>query len=238
MNNPVVSDTSHRSRGVGMVKNFHHYLHAYPYLSPLIVVVLCIVLFGLIVGSRFLHPFNLSLIVQQVTIIGILGVAQSLVILSAGIDLSVGSIMVLSSVVMGRLAVLAGVPTLLAFLIGLLIGSLCGLINGLLVVKIKLPPFIVTLGTWNIFFALNLWYSRSEDDSFAGCGSDCAVFTVHGTVVRFSGSTADAWRRLHDSAVSAVWLYSQMDSVRTTSLRDRWTMSTQRNWSVFVPGAP
>ena len=68
------------------------------------------VFFSLLVGLRFFASFNLSLMLQQVTIIGTLGIAQTLIILTAGIDLSVGAIMVLSSVVMGRLAVLAGVP--------------------------------------------------------------------------------------------------------------------------------
>ena len=58
-------------------------------------------LFSGVVGAKFFHPFNLSLILQQVTIIGTVGIAQTLIILTAGIDLSVGAIMVLSSVVMG-----------------------------------------------------------------------------------------------------------------------------------------
>ena len=67
-------------------------------------------------------PFNLSLILQQVTIIGIVGIAQTLVILTAGIDLSVGAIMILCSVVMGQLAVVYGVPAPIAFPLGLLVG--------------------------------------------------------------------------------------------------------------------
>ena len=70
--------------------------------------------------------------------------------------------MILSSVVMGRLAVLYGVPISIAFPLGLLVGIACGLINGALVTWLQLPPFIVTLGTWSIFGALNLFYSRSE----------------------------------------------------------------------------
>jgi fructose transport system permease protein len=109
-----------------------------------------------------MHPFNFSLVLQQVTIIGIVGVAQTLIVLTAGIDLSVGAIMVLSSVVMGKFAISVGVPVPIAFLSGLVVGTLCGITNGLLVTKLRLPPFIVTLGTWSIFFALNLWYSGSE----------------------------------------------------------------------------
>jgi fructose transport system permease protein len=97
-----------------------------------------------------------------VTIIAVVGIAQTLIILTAGIDLSVGAIMVLSSVVMGRLAYQYHVPIEIVFPFGLLIGLICGWINGALVTIFRLPPFIVTLGTWSIFFALNLWYSQGE----------------------------------------------------------------------------
>ena len=99
---------------------------------------------------------------QQVTIIGVLGIAQTLVILTAGIDLSVGAIMILSSIVMGRLAVVAGVPPEASFVLGLLTGLVCGLINGLLVALVKFPPFIVTLGTWSMYGAMIIFVSRSE----------------------------------------------------------------------------
>ncbi len=75
-----------------------------------------------------------------------LGIAQTLVILTAGIDLSVGVIMILCSVVMGRTCVVYGVPLAIAFPLGLLVGFLCGLVNGLIVTLLRLPPFIVTLG--------------------------------------------------------------------------------------------
>jgi fructose transport system permease protein len=138
------------------------FLHGYPTIVPFIVLVLGIGVFTALVGGRFFHPFNLSLILQQVTIIATVGIAQTLVILTAGIDLSVGAIMILSSVVMGRLAVLDGVPIEFAFAIGLFVGTACGFINGFLVTYLRLPPFIVTLGTWSIFGALNIAYSHSE----------------------------------------------------------------------------
>ncbi|WP_020407686.1 ABC transporter permease [Hahella ganghwensis] len=143
-------------------QRIHRFLHSNPTAAPVMVLLLAIATFTLIVGERFLHPFNLSLVLQQVTIIGILGVAQTLIILTAGIDLSVGAIMVLSTVVMGRFAVEFGMPPMFALLAGFAVGALAGAINGALVTRLKLPPFIVTLGTWNIFFALNLWYSKSE----------------------------------------------------------------------------
>jgi fructose transport system permease protein len=69
---------------------------------------------------------------------------------------------VISSLIMGNLAVVAGLPVFLAVLIGMFFGALMGFINGVLVARIKLPPFIVTLGTLSIFNALKLWYSQSE----------------------------------------------------------------------------
>jgi fructose transport system permease protein len=146
----------------GALRRVQHFLHAFPTTVPFMVLVLGVLFFSSIVGNKFFAPFNLSLILQQVTIIAILGIAQTLVILTAGIDLSVGAIMILSSVVMGRTCVVYGVPLVIAFPLGLFAGYLCGLVNGLIVTMLRLPPFIVTLGTWSIFGALNTFYSRSE----------------------------------------------------------------------------
>jgi fructose transport system permease protein len=139
-----------------------HFLHGNPTMVPVIVLVLSVIAFGLVAGGKFFSAFNLSLIMQQVSIIGILAAAQSLIILTAGIDLSVAAIMVLCSVVMGKFAVVLGVPAIIAIPIGFVLGTLCGLMNGMLITRLKLPPFIVTLGTWSIFFALNLWYSGAQ----------------------------------------------------------------------------
>src|SRR3954462_917481 len=138
----------------------HDVLHSNATLGPLFVLLLAVVYFA-ITADRFLQPANLSLIVQQVMVVGTLGIAQTLVILTASIDLSVGAIMVLSSIMMAKMSADQGVPGLLALLIGFVVGTACGLLNGSLVTRLRLPPFIVTLGTLNIFFALNLWYSQS-----------------------------------------------------------------------------
>jgi fructose transport system permease protein len=148
--------------GVSLMWRLQHLLRSHPSTIPALVLALSVLTFGALVGARFFQPFNLSLILQQVTVIGCVGAAQTLVILTAGIDLSVGAIMVLCSVVMGKLAVVVGVPAPLAVCLGLATGAATGFVNGFLVSRIRLPPFIVTLGTWNIFFALNLWYSHSE----------------------------------------------------------------------------
>ena len=145
----------------GLSTRIHDILHSNATLGPLFVLVLAVLIFS-VAADGFLEPANLSLIVQQVMVVGTLGIAQTLIILTAGIDLSVGAIMVLSSIVMAKLSADQGVPGLLALLIGFGVGTACGLVNGALVTRLRLPPFIVTLGTLNVFFALNLYYSKSE----------------------------------------------------------------------------
>ena len=139
----------------------HHVLHKYPALSPSLVLVTACIVFALL-NHRFILPTNLSLIVQQVAVVGALAVGQTLVILTAGIDLSVGAIMVFSSMFMAKTAVDNGVPGWLAIIGGILVSTGAGFLNGLLVTRVKLPPFITTLGTLNIFTALTLLYSGSK----------------------------------------------------------------------------
>jgi fructose transport system permease protein len=146
----------------GPLAKLQHALHVNPALVPLFVLLASIITFGLLLGSKFFSPFALTLILQQVQIVGIVAAAQSLVILTAGIDLSVGAIMVLSSVVMGQFTFRYGIPVEIAIVCGLLCGMICGYINGWLIAVMKLPPFIVTLGMWQIVLATNFLYSANE----------------------------------------------------------------------------
>jgi fructose transport system permease protein len=143
-------------------RRFQHLLHSTPSLVPLIVLLVSVILFAGLVGSRFFSASTLTLILQQVQLVGIVAAAQSLVIMTAGIDLSVGAIAVLSSVVMGQFAFRYGIPPAAAVACGLALGTVLGYINGWLVAVMKLPPFIVTLGTWQIILASNFLYSRNE----------------------------------------------------------------------------
>lgn len=146
----------------GLLGRFQHLLHENPALVPLIVLVASIAIFGVLLGSKFFSPFALTLILQQVQIVGVLAAAQSLIILTAGIDLSVGAIAVMSSVIMGQASFRYGLPPAIAIALGLVVGTLFGALNGWLVAKVKLPPFIVTLGTWQIILAANYIYSANE----------------------------------------------------------------------------
>jgi fructose transport system permease protein len=144
-----------------VLNRIQHVLHANPILGPLAVLVVAIIAFA-IVNGRFLSATNLGLVLQQVTVIATIALGQTLIILTAGIDLSAGAIAVFSSIIMANLATKAGLPGPVALLLGFACGTAMGLLNGLLVTRMKLPPFIVTLGTLSIFFSLNSVVSKSE----------------------------------------------------------------------------
>ena len=133
-------------------------LHSYPWVSPLVILIVSFIVFT-ILNPRFATAGSMGLLFQQTAIVAALAIGQTLVILTAGIDLSVGAIMVLSMMVMAALAKDGGMPGPLAMLIGLALATGAGLLNGLLVTRINLPPFIVTLGTLSIFTAIALLYS-------------------------------------------------------------------------------
>jgi fructose transport system permease protein len=160
-------------------RRLHSLLHRLPALSPLVVLVLAGVVFT-IASDRFAQPQNLSIILQQAAVVGSLAVGQTLVILTAGIDLSIGALVVLASLVMGKLASNNGIPGVIAFLIGFVIAVVAALLNGMLVTRIKLPPFIVTLGTLSIFTAITLIYAQGQ-----------VVSLNPGTFLTFTGKEID-----------------------------------------------
>jgi fructose transport system permease protein len=176
-----------------VLQRTQRFLHSYPTVVPFVVLLLGVLLGVVVNPSRFTAASNISTILTQVMVIGIVGVGQTLVILTAGIDLSIGVIMVISSVVMGRLAVYGGVPTFIAFPIGILVGAAFGYLNGALITRLKMPPFIVTLGTLSIIGALakpsacrtsrrrhgscKSWAIRSQLAALESCGarSSCSL---------------------------------------------------------------
>jgi ribose/xylose/arabinose/galactoside ABC-type transport system permease subunit len=143
------------------LERVQHVLHRSPALSPLIVLIGACVVFTLL-NSRFLRPENLSLVLQQVAVVGALGVGQTIIIITAGIDLSVGALMILCQSVMAQMAYANHVPGVLALLLGFGAGIVAGGLNGALVTRLNLPPFIVTLGTLNIFTAIGLIYTNDQ----------------------------------------------------------------------------
>jgi fructose transport system permease protein len=164
------------------------FLRDNPTMIPALVLIIAVLGFGL-ANSRFLGLGALTTVLQQVTVTGFVALAQSVVILTAGIDLSVGEILILSSLVMGNLAVTLGLPAPVAIVIGVVVGTIMGLFNGILVTKMKLPPFIVTLGTLSIFRALKLAYSHSESIRNVDIEEKANFLLFFGNKFKFLGAT-------------------------------------------------
>jgi len=131
-----------------------------PIMGPLAALILACIFFTT-QTDRFLTGANFSLILQQVMVVGTLAIGQTLVILTGGIDLSNGMVMALSSVLMTGLFANQGMDPVVAFFLGMLVAVVFGVINGALITSIRLPPFIVTLGTYNIAYALIRIYTTA-----------------------------------------------------------------------------
>ncbi|GGT92769.1 ABC transporter permease [Streptomyces coeruleorubidus] len=132
-----------------------------PTTGPLAALLLACVFFS-VSTDQFLTGGNFSLIVQQVMVVGTLAIGQTLIILTAGIDLSCGAVMAFGSIVIAKMAAEGSLPPLAAIALGLVVCGGFGLLNGALVQKIPLPPFIVTLGMLNVAFALTHIYSEEQ----------------------------------------------------------------------------
>lgn len=179
--------------------------HLAPF-GPLLALLLACGFFAL-QSDRFLTGQNLSLILQQVMVVGVIAIGQTLIILTAGIDLSCGMVMALGGIVMTKLAADFGVPVPLAIACGICVTALFGVLNGLLVTKARLPPFIVTLGTLNIAFAATQLYSQSQTitqvpEGMTWLGNAFAVgntSVVHGAVLMLALYLA-AWLALRETA--------------------------------------
>lgn len=123
-------------------------------------VFVCLLFSGL--TSKFFTPMNLSVILNQVSVNAILAFGVTFVIISGGIDLSLGSLLAVCGVVVALLSQQGEFPLAFAFLLTLVVGVLMGAFNGVVVVLTKVPPFIVTLGTMTIGRGLALLLSNGR----------------------------------------------------------------------------
>jgi len=201
----TTAQASFEEERLSFAKRTQRFLHSYPTVVPFVVLLLGLLLGVSVNYSRFVTGSNLSTVLTQVTIVGILGIAQTLVILTAGIDLSVGVVMVISSVVMGRLAVIDGLPILVAFPAGLLCGVACGYLNGSLVTRLKMPPFIVTLGTLSIIGALLIFYSHSETIRAQDLEANAPFLQLMGVPFEIAGARIILGSFLLVALAGAVW---------------------------------
>lgn len=136
---------------------------------------LCLVLS--LLSERFLTLTNILNVLRQSSINGIIAVGMTMVILTAGIDLSVGAILALTCVVTADL-LQKGIPVPLAMLTGLALGAALGMVSGLLVSRLRIPPFIATLGLMTVSRGLALTYTQGmpitalpASFNFLGAGS-------------------------------------------------------------------
>ncbi len=121
---------------------------------PFLTLILLVVSLS-VASENFLDAENLKAVARQTAVINIMALGMTLVIISGGIDLSVGSMLGLAGV-LGAMAMERGAPVAVGIAAGLCTGLLCGLCNGLMITKLKLNPFIVTLGTLGIYRGLSL----------------------------------------------------------------------------------
>jgi len=126
-------------------------IFATPSAGPFLVLIVFCVIFSFI-NPRFFATQNISLILQQTVIVGTLAIGQTLIILTAGIDLAVGAICVLGTIIAGKLAN-SGMDPMLSMAIAVALCTLSGAVAGGLISGLRLPPFIVTLGTLGILTA-------------------------------------------------------------------------------------
>jgi ribose transport system permease protein len=116
-------------------------------LGPLVGLVFVFALFAILTPTKFATVGNLQLMMLQTAVVGTAALGMTLVIISGGIDLSVGSVIALTTVVVALLLNLGASP-LIAACGGVVVGMICGSMIGLLITRVNLAPFIVTLGMW------------------------------------------------------------------------------------------
>ncbi|EGG91466.1 hypothetical protein HMPREF0491_02149 [Lachnospiraceae oral taxon 107 str. F0167] len=133
----------------------------------LLFVIFAIIACVTVINPKFITIKNIVTIFGQISVIGVLTMAMSMLLISGGIDLSLGNIMALSSVVMAALLA-KGQNIFIVIFCGVITGLVCGLLNGLIIAKSKCIPLIITLGTSQIFYGLSLTISKGRIMSFSG----------------------------------------------------------------------
>nr|WP_149846665.1 ribose ABC transporter permease [Paenibacillus sp. 37] len=129
-------------------------------LGPLLGLIILILIVS-VLNPSFLEPLNILNLLRQVSINALIAFGMTFVILTGGIDLSVGSILALSSAFVANM-MLSGLDPILSIIIGVALGGVMGMVNGLMITKGKMAPFIATLATMTIFRGLTLVYTNGN----------------------------------------------------------------------------
>ncbi|QQZ11323.1 ABC transporter permease [Heyndrickxia vini] len=157
------------------IRKVNHVDNMMQKLGPLLGFIILVIIVS-ILNPSFLQPLNILNLLRQVAINALIAYGMTFVILTGGIDLSVGSILALSSALMAGMMV-SGLDPILAIIIGCLLGGVMGMVNGLLITKGKMAPFIATLATMTVFRGLTLVYT--DGNPITGL-SDSLLFQLFG----------------------------------------------------------
>lgn len=135
--------------------------------GPALALVVVVVAFALLTGAptRYLSPLNLRVVLSQTVIVAMGAIGMTIIMISGGIDLSVGAAIALTSVV-AALALQANIPGLLAILLALVVGGAVGLTNGLLITRLRVVPFIATLGMLGMARGVAKWLAHEQTVNF------------------------------------------------------------------------
>lgn len=133
------------------------------WIGPILGLLLVILIFSVLMESpaRFLSPFNLRIVLAQTVIVAIGAVGMTLIIISGGIDLSVGSAIALTGVITA-LGLNAGLSPATSVAAGILVGGLVGLVNGIVITRLRVVPFIATLGMLGIARGTAKWFAGQQ----------------------------------------------------------------------------
>src|ERR1043165_5684751 len=132
-------------------------------LGPFLGLIFVFLFFAVLTDSpaRYLSPFNLRIVLSQTVIVAIGAIGMSMIIISGGIDLSVGSTIALAGVVTA-LGINAGLPLIVAVGAGVLVGAFVGVVNGLAITRLRVVPFIATLGMLGIARGVAKWLAQEK----------------------------------------------------------------------------
>src|SRR5689334_6653097 len=138
-------------------------------LGPVLGLLLVILVFSLLMDTpaRFLSPNNLRIVLSQTVIVAIGAIGMTMIIISGGIDLAVGSTIALTGVVTA-LAINAGLAPVMALAAGILVGGVVGVANGLAITRLKVVPFIATLGMLGIARGVAKWLANQQTVNMPG----------------------------------------------------------------------
>jgi ribose transport system permease protein len=203
------ASASGRGRGLSLVKRLNlSFLRKY---AVVFVLLLLILLFSLVSGSFFTLR-NLTNIVTQNTYFIIVAIGMSFVLISGGIDLSVGYQMSLVGVVTAMMMMLWNFPVWAAIILGLMLGTFLGLINGLIVTRIRTFPLIVTLATSVVFQGVSYLVSKAR--TFR----DYPAAFQSITRWRLGGVTFDVWLTIFIVVLVALIYYKTTWGIRVVAL--------------------